>query len=305
MRFSKGGSMTIEELRARKRALGYTNEIISKLSGVPLGTVQKIFSGATEHPRYDTLAALQKVLIPSVDRDKGGYRYDPANDFFVREGAEEYYPSSELSSELSKVPAKKISVPNWLVDDERWPNQGNYTIEDYYALPDDIRVELIDGVIYDMGAPTKVHQLLIGGLFLEFSKCISEHGEGCTVYFAPMDVRLDWDERTMVEPDLLVLCHEDNNEARIDGAPELTIEILSKSSRTKDCIIKLSKYMNAGVKEYWIVDPFKKKVFVYLFEKDDSPEVFSFDDTIPVGISGGKCEIDFSKVRDAAARYLK
>ena len=103
---------------------------------------------------------------------------------------------------------------------------------------------------------------------------------------------------------LIVLCHEDDNPARIEGAPELTIEILSKSSRTKDCIIKLNKYMNAGVKEYWIIDPFKMKVLIYTFEEDDSPEVYSFDDMIPVGISGGKCVIDFSKVRDAAARYL-
>jgi len=292
--------MTIEGLKKRKKELGYTNAMIAEKSGVPLGTVQKIFSGATEHPRYDTLEALQKVLITSVDRDKGGYRYDPDEDFFVREGSEESYASSELS----KVPAKKINVPDWLVDTERWPNQGNYTIEDFYALPDDIRVELIDGVIYDMGCPSKVHQLILGGLFLEFSKCSSDHGAGCTVFFAPMDVRLDRDDRTMVEPDLLVLCHEDDNPARIEGAPELTIEILSKSSRTKDCIIKLNKYMNAGVKEYWIIDPFKMKVLIYTFEEDDSPEVYSFDDMIPVGISGGKCVIDFSKVRDAAARYL-
>ena len=292
--------MTIEGLKKRKKELGYTNAMIAEKSGVPLGTVQKIFSGATEHPRLDTLEALQKVLIPSIDRDKGGYRYDPDNDFFVREGAEEYYASSELP----KVPAKKINVPNWLVDDERWPNQGNYTIEDYYALPDDIRVELIDGVIYDMGCPSRTHQIIQAELLFQLMMCAKTNHSDCEVYVAPMDVRLDRDDFTMVEPDLLVLCHEDNNEARIDGAPELTIEILSKSSRTKDCVIKLNKYMNAGVKEYWIVDPFKKKVLVYKFEEDDSPEVYSFDDMIPVGISGGQCVIDFSKVRDAAARYL-
>lgn len=292
--------MTIEGLKKRKKELGYTNSLIAEKSGVPLGTVQKIFSGATEHPRYDTLEALQKVLIPSVDRDKGGYRYNPDDDFFVREGDEEYYASSELP----KMPAKRINVPNWLVDDERWPNQGSYTTEDYYALPDDIRVELIDGIIYDMGCPSRAHQAILGQLLYQFMGCVRDHCPACEVYVAPMDVRLDCDDLTMVEPDLLVLCHEDNNEARIDGAPELTIEILSKSSRTKDCVIKLSKYMNAGVKEYWIVDPFKKKVLVYKFEDDDSPEIYSFDDMIPVGISGGKCVIDFSKVRDAAARYL-
>ena len=54
--------MTIEEMKKRKKELGYTNEKVSELSGVPLGTVQKIFAGVTESPRYDTLQALKEVL---------------------------------------------------------------------------------------------------------------------------------------------------------------------------------------------------------------------------------------------------
>ena len=49
--------MTIDEMREKKRELGYTYEQISELSGVPLGTVQKIFSGHTKSPRYDTIRA--------------------------------------------------------------------------------------------------------------------------------------------------------------------------------------------------------------------------------------------------------
>ena len=54
--------MTIEEMKKRKREFGYTYEQISKLSNVPLGTVQKIFAGVTESPRYDTIAALSQIL---------------------------------------------------------------------------------------------------------------------------------------------------------------------------------------------------------------------------------------------------
>lgn len=67
--------MTIEEMKARKAELGYTSEMIAELSGVPLGTVQKIFSGETKAPRYDTVQKLTKLL-----ERKGGsdmYEYIP------------------------------------------------------------------------------------------------------------------------------------------------------------------------------------------------------------------------------------
>ena len=58
----RGDGMTIEEMKKRKRELGYTYEQISKMSNVPLGTVQKIFAGVTESPRYDTIAALSQIF---------------------------------------------------------------------------------------------------------------------------------------------------------------------------------------------------------------------------------------------------
>ena len=60
--------MNLEELRKRKMALGYTNEQIALLSGVPLSTVQKIFAGVTQQPRYETLLALERVLNKGTDR---------------------------------------------------------------------------------------------------------------------------------------------------------------------------------------------------------------------------------------------
>ena len=54
--------MTIKEMQDRKRELGYTNELIAEKSGVPLGTVQKLFAGLTKAPRRKTVEALEKVL---------------------------------------------------------------------------------------------------------------------------------------------------------------------------------------------------------------------------------------------------
>ena len=66
--------MTIEEMKARKIELGYTNEKLAELSGVPLGTLQKIFSGETKAPRYDTIQKLTKILEKEGGSDM--YEYD-------------------------------------------------------------------------------------------------------------------------------------------------------------------------------------------------------------------------------------
>ena len=55
-------AMTVEEMKQRKKELGYSNEKLSELSGVPLGTVQKVLAGVTRSPRDDTLIALERVL---------------------------------------------------------------------------------------------------------------------------------------------------------------------------------------------------------------------------------------------------
>ncbi|MBQ1406557.1 MAG: Uma2 family endonuclease [Eubacterium sp.] len=270
---------TLEELRAKKKELGYTNAEIADRSGVPVPTVAKIFSGATRNPRRDTIDAIEKVLY--------AYVLKPGAPFAAEEAA--VYTAS--------------ADPNWKRGaSERWPGQGGYTLEDYYAIPDDIRVELIDGVFYDMAAPTRTHQAILGQLFREFALCADMHNRECDVkcrvYFAPVDVRLFRDDRNMFEPDLVVLCHEDNNERMIDGAPELVLEVLSPSTRQRDCLLKLNKYMEAGVHEYWIVDPESRKVLVYDFTKDVLPEIYSFSDIVPIGLSGGECRIDFRSIVD-------
>ena len=80
--------------------------------------------------------------------------------------------------------------------------------------------------------------------------------------------------------------------------PDLAVEILSPSTRSKDMILKLYKYQNAGVREYWVVDPKTRTVTVHFFEEEDyDPKRYTFEDEIPVNISGGTCRIDFSRVQ--------
>jgi hypothetical protein len=104
----------------------------------------------------------------------------------------------------------------------------------------------------------------------------------------------------MLVPDVFVVCESDepklSDEGYIDGAPDLVIEVLSPSTRKKDMFIKLEKYRNAGVREYWIVDLQKEKVIVYLFGEEPDIGLYGFDSRIPVGIYGGDCQIDFTEV---------
>lgn len=121
---------------------------------------------------------------------------------------------------------------------------------------------------------------------------------------APVDVQLDRDEKTMVQPDVLILCDMGKLIGRcIYGAPEFVLEVLSPSTRSRDQIVKLKKYMEAGCREYWVVDKENEKVAVYDFGTEDWPKVWSFDDEVPVGVSEGMCRIDFSMVKDLLTRF--
>ena len=270
--------MTIDEMRERKRALGYSNKMISDLSGVPLGTVQKIFAGITKNPQWATLRNLEKVFRQKDSEYSYTQDTDDREVLMFRENAPRYG------------------------DD---PGQGNYTIEDYYALPDERRVELIEGFIYDMVAPSAVHQLVLLGLALQFAPCVDKHPE-CELFLAPCDVRLDNDDRTMVQPDLFIICEKDQiTRKRINGAPDFVIEILSPSNEKHDLHRKLEKYSYAGVREYWIVHPEKLYILVHDLENNTPPVVYSFRDEIPVGISDGECTIDFKVIYKKIEPYLQ
>lgn len=118
----------------------------------------------------------------------------------------------------------------------------------------------------------------------------------------PVDVQLDCDDKTMVQPDVIVVCDHDKIIDRcIMGAPDFVVEILSTSTMKKDMFLKLDKYQNAGVREYWMVDAKKGRVITYFFEEDSAPVIYGMDAKIPVKIFDGELEIDFGEIQE----YLK
>ncbi len=175
--------------------------------------------------------------------------------------------------------------------------QGEYTVEDYLALPDDQRVELIDGMFFVMYAPTYIHQDIGSRICQSFRDYIDGKHGSCYAFVSPIDVQLDCDDRTMVQPDVVIICDPSKlKKGRIFGAPDLIVEILSKSTSKKDRGLKLAKYKRAGVREYWIVDPDWRQIRVYEFEKSDTPREYEFEETVPVGIYDGDCKVDFSQI---------
>ena len=182
------------------------------------------------------------------------------------------------------------------------PAKGPYTIEDYYAIPDERRVELIDGVIYDMAAPDYIHQLIIGEVLIQIKSCIRKTKTPCRVFSSPCDVQLqpDGENDTIVQPDLIILCNRKMLTRQLcKGAPEFVMEVLSRTTRRRDLWLKRQKYMTSGVREYWIVDPESRQVLVYDFDHSDMPAIYPFSAQIPILLSGGKCTIDFAEISEA------
>lgn len=274
--------MTIEEMKLKKKELGYSNKTIAEKSGIPLGTVQKIFSGATTSPREETVRALEKLLNPQYKYDLSDYGQDST---YVCEPAISYG-------------AKKYSdIPPVTHGAERL-----YTIEDYMALPDDQRVELIDGVFYEMTAPTTIHQSIAGFLHKKFLDFVLENKGPCYPFISPVDVQLDSDDLTVVQPDVLIVCDRSKyKNGRVFGAPDLVVEVLSPSTRKKDMQLKHFKYGNAGVREYWIIDPKTKTLIQYDLEQVSPPVIYGFDATVPVLIWEKKCLISLQELYDATA----
>ncbi len=160
-----------------------------------------------------------------------------------------------------------------------------YTAQDYWNLPEGRRAELIDGQFYDMAPPSRIHQKLVYQLGRTIGNYIEKEKGTCQVYTAPFAVNLHADDQTYIEPDISVICNPTKlTDAGCNGAPDFIIEVVSPSSRKMDYSKKNTLYSEAGVREYWIVDPEKNRTTIYRYEEDAAPMIVPFNQDIPVGI---------------------
>ncbi len=297
--------MTREELIRYKDNYGYSTAQLSELSGVPIGTLTKILSGQTKNPRIDTMQALEDFF-----KNKTGH----SGDLHL------YQNLSVQGCSLSKkTPGAFPQASPRRYDASFTPmmvaeravqygapikKQGNYTTEDMEALPEGRLFELIDGVLYDMASPSYTHQKIAESVFIRIWNQINRHKGACQVSLGPVDVHPDpEDDLTVVIPDLFIVCDRDKiRKDGIYGAPDFILEVLSPSTAQKDKITKTSKYLNAGVREYWIIDPVKKQLIVYEFEVPMT-YVLPLAGSRGIGIFGGEPQIDLDELAGLAQQF--
>jgi Uma2 family endonuclease len=168
------------------------------------------------------------------------------------------------------------------------PN-ATYSYADYLTWRFQETVELWRGKIMRMAAPHWVHQYIS----VQLTTALTNHftDTPCLVLAAPIDVRIpqhkdDTDEHvyTVLQPDICVLCSntERNRLYGWVGIPDLVVEIASPSTQKNDFTTKKMMYEAAGVKEYWIVLPMDKILFLYTLENNKYTEaqIFTKGDTI-------------------------
>jgi len=179
------------------------------------------------------------------------------------------------------------------------PNK-RYTYADYLTWQFDEMVEIIKGKVYRMSpAPDRYHQQVSGNMYGMIWSYLRKNP--CQAFSAPFDVRLplpltkQTNDKidTVVQPDICVICDPSKLDHQgCNGAPDWTIEILSKSTSSKDLNEKFELYQNARVKEYWIVHPHEATILVYILDSKGKYQAlqqkpFTKGDLIPVSIFEG------------------
>ena len=152
-----------------------------------------------------------------------------------------------------------------------------YTYQDYLNWSDDERWEIIDGTAYNMSPAPKIKHQKISINLVSFFVLNKDKIKSCNLFSAPTDVVLD--EYNVVQPDIFIVCDEKKiKEDNIQGAPDLIIEIVSKTTAYKDTKIKKDLYERFGVKEYILIYPGLEIAERFLLEdeKYGSPERFNW-----------------------------
>lgn len=276
---------TLDELKKIAKMYSFTYGEIQARCNLSISTVQKALGGVNKGARRSTLTELTKA----VDRlmNDNGYYYQP-------------YESESSASYVSDIGADYIAGSSAHAD-----TSGKlYTYDDYaqLELPPGKRVEVIDGVLYDMAASTVPHQLAIGYMYSVFRDFIRKNKGPCRAILSPVDVRLEFNkgDRTILQPDLLVICDREklNNEKSVLGAPDFVLEVLSPSTRKKDMNLKLRKYRENGVREYWMLDMKAEILIKTVFADTETSSIHTFSEQVPVAIYDGALTVDLPELQN-------
>ncbi|MCR5595287.1 MAG: Uma2 family endonuclease [Lachnospiraceae bacterium] len=289
--------MNISDLKKRKKELKLTTAELAYLAELPVSTVSKIMTGETRTPSYVTIEKIDKALtkeemrirIEAYKKAIEKYLSDHPDEDFDESVFETYY---RRINDLTDAPIpyavkKKATTDNNLRSGSNLALNPSTPLnsEILHDIGEDRSIELLDGHLIINEAPGVRHQLIVQNTGKIIDKYISDHGGKCMVFNVGINVCLGNNNDTVLIPDIAVVCNPDLlDEYGIHGAPDWVIEVVSKSTKHRDYNAKMHKYMSCGVREYWIVDPEKEKVTVYIEGEPMLAYVYGFDDLIPVYI---------------------
>ena len=166
-----------------------------------------------------------------------------------------------------------------------------YTYEDLENIDDGNRYEIIDGELYLLSSPISKHQVILLDIAKQFDNFFKD--KKCMPFIAPLDVKLDAKgkkSKNVVQPDLMVVCDINKIQEKIEGAPDLIIEVLSKYNKKHDKFDKYHLYQKYGVREYWIIDIEEGLAYIYILSKDNIytlPRIYNIKEKIKSSIFKG------------------
>lgn len=244
-----------ENLGIARRARGYSQAFMAERLGIARSTYAGYETGKRS-PDIEMFSRISKELFVSADELLG--RYDYGTPDLIKEAKAEYFV------------------------------EPKYSVEDYFNLPNCADYELIEGELIKKNAPGYQHQIVIGQIYMEFYNYIKERCKKCEVIPAPFCVVLSEQNGVVVQPDISVICNREFiKDSVCMGAPDLIVEVISKSNKAYDTCEKLHIYHKYGVREYWIVDLERASIMVHFLEDGRIPIILPFAEKVSSGVIKG------------------
>lgn len=293
--------MNISDIKDRKKALKLTTKQLAYLAELPVSTVSKIMTGETKNPSYITIEKIENAIVKEemLSRIKA-YRdaylkycegKDPSEGVDYKVFDCEYRKKNNLDDAPIPFAKKRNEVEHSLEGNLAKLTDYKMTYDMLEELGEDRYIELINGNLIIGQAPDLQHQIIVQNVGKIIDEYVSNKGGKCKVFSVGVNVFLEEDDYTMLIPDVVVCDDRKLNRKGIYGAPDFIIEVVSGSTRRLDYNDKMHRYMAAGTREYWIIDPMKDKVTVYIEGEPMMAYVYGFKDEIPVSIYNGELTI--------------
>ncbi len=296
--------MELSDLKRRKNNLKLTVGQLSMLADLPVGTVSKIMTGETQNPSYLTVDILDKTLAREESRARVEafrnammkYIKEHPDEEFIYEDFEKKYREEHRLNRKAIPFATPDNDPYWISGSlaleapQKKPKEDHHiSYEEYCSLPESSLTELIDGHMIVNQPPSYAHQNVVMNLGDEIKSYIRKNSGDCRMFNVGFGARFYDTPDTCLIPDIMVVCEPDRITDYYVWDPDWIIEVTSPSTRRRDYGEKRSLYIQAGVREYWIVDLEKSKVITWT--RDDDINLYGFGDDIPVHIYDGKLKI--------------